>query len=310
MQQGLISIAARMLVSHLLNHLSHFPLGAGGPAALTSQVCENHDNPYCQSADLAPELFHTPNLQFFVLNGSTLLSCLQIRSDDNMAAGLVAPDACVRLIVRDISGKHSWDSSVLYAPQQCAPQSRALRSHPSSSPTGGDREQGAGPDPVEEKEKDDLLENKNMDKAEDEEDDEEEEEEVEEMASEPMAPLAKRRCREMIPSWDSLQDDEDVLDEVLQYLGSSSPECLQRTGMPLNIPAAPPCCVSEKQENDVINAILKQSTEEWDFAMTHGNDIHMKAMEQPEPTAQRPQSAFYYCRFLLNILGMNSWEKR
>ncbi|XP_034163966.2 ral GTPase-activating protein subunit alpha-1 isoform X5 [Pangasianodon hypophthalmus] len=309
MQQGLISITARTLVSHLLNHLSHFPLGGGGPAALTSQVCENQDNPYCQNADLAPELFHTPNLQFFVLNGSTLLSCLQIRSDDNMAAGLVAPDACVRLVVRDISGKHSWDSAVLYGPPQCAPQSRAPRSHTSSSPAGSDGEHAAEPDSVEQDEKDDLSENKDAEKEEDEEEEGEEEEE-EETLSETMAPLAKRRCREMIPSWDSLQDGEDVLDEVLQYLGSSSPECLQRTGMPLNIPAPPPCCVSEKQENDVINAILKQSAEEWDFAAKHGNDVHMKAMEQPEPTAQRPQSAFYYCRLLLNILGMNSWEKR
>ncbi|XP_053488271.1 ral GTPase-activating protein subunit alpha-1 isoform X3 [Ictalurus furcatus] len=309
MQQGLISIAARTLVSHLLNHLSHFPLGAGGPAALTSQVCENQDNPYCQSADLAPELFHTPNLQFFVLNGSTLLSCLQIRSDDNMAAGLVAPDTCVRLIVRDISGKHSWDSAVLYAPPQCAPQSRAPRSHVPSSPAGGDGDHDAERDSLQQDEKDDLSEDKDVEEEEEEEEAEEEEEE-EETLSETMAPLAKRRCREMIPSWDSLQDGEDVLDEVLQYLGSSSPECLQRTGMPLNLPAPPPCCVSEKQENDVINAILKQSTEEWDFAAKHGNDIHMKAMEQPEPTAQRPQSPFYYCRLLLNVLGMNSWEKR
>lgn len=299
MQQGLISIAARTLVSHLLNHLSHFPLGAGGPAALTSQVCENQDNPYCQSSDLGPELFHTPNLQFFVLNDSTLLSCLQIRSDDDMAAGLVTPDTCVRLIIRDISGKHSWDSAVLYAPPHCAPQSLGLRSRTSSSPAGGDDGHDGEPDSEEQDEKDNLSENED-----------EEEEEEEETLSETMAPLAKRRCREMIPSWDSLQDGEDVLDEVLQYLGSSSPECLQRTGMPLNIPAPPPCCVSEKQENDVINAILKQSTEEWDFADKRGKDVHMKAMEQPEPTAQRPQSGFYYCRLLLNILGMNSWEKR
>lgn len=35
--------------------------------------------------------------------------------------------------------------------------------------------------------------------------------------------------------------------------------------MPLNIPAPPPGCVSEKQENDVINAILKQSAAEREF---------------------------------------------
>uniref|UniRef100_A0A3B1KKD0 Ral GTPase activating protein catalytic subunit alpha 1 n=1 Tax=Astyanax mexicanus TaxID=7994 RepID=A0A3B1KKD0_ASTMX len=273
-QQGLISIAARTVISHLVNHLGHYPM-SGGPATLTSQVCENQDNPYCDSSDLAPELFHTPNLQFFVLNGTTLLSCLQIRAQDGlpgggMAAGLTSANACVRVIVRDISGKHSWDSAVLYGPPHCAAPSQPIHfPTPSSGP--------------------------------------------EEAVLELMAPLAKRRCREAVPSWDALQDGEDgedALDEMLQYLGYSSPECLQRTGMPLNIPALPPACVSEKQENDVINAILKQSAEEREFSLHRGNDVHMRAAAQPEPRPQRPQSAFYYCRLLLNILGMNSWEKR
>lgn len=38
-------------------------------------------------------------------------------------------------------------------------------------------------------------------------------------------------------------------------------------GNPLNIPAPPPVCVSEKQENDVINAILKQSAAEREFVL-------------------------------------------
>lgn len=47
-------------------------------AFFSPQVCENQDNPYSESADLGPELFHSPNLQFLVLNGSTLLSVLQV----------------------------------------------------------------------------------------------------------------------------------------------------------------------------------------------------------------------------------------
>uniref|UniRef100_A0A671KFV5 Ral GTPase-activating protein subunit alpha-1-like n=1 Tax=Sinocyclocheilus anshuiensis TaxID=1608454 RepID=A0A671KFV5_9TELE len=255
-QQGLISIAARTVISHLVNHLGHYPM-SGGPATLTSQVCENQDNPYSESTDLTPELFDAPNLQFFVLNGTTLLSYLQIRAEDGlpgggMSAGLTTTSACVRVIVRDISGKHSWDSAILYGPPQSFQENE-----------------------------EDL--------------DEEE---------------AKRQCREVIPSWDSLQDGEDALDEMLQYLGYSSPECLQRTGAPLNIPAPPPTCVSEKQENDVINAILKQCDEERDFALYRGNDLNMRAVVQQEPSPQRPQLAFYYCKLLLNILGMNSWEKR
>uniref|UniRef100_A0A673ITA2 Ral GTPase-activating protein subunit alpha-1-like n=1 Tax=Sinocyclocheilus rhinocerous TaxID=307959 RepID=A0A673ITA2_9TELE len=277
-QQGLISIAARTVISHLVNHLGHYPM-SGGPATLTSQVCENQDNPYSESADLTPELFDAPNLQFFVLNGTTLLSYLQIQAEDGlpgggMSAGLTTTSACVRVIVRDISGKHSWDLAILYGPPQCITPSQTLHLYSSSNQ-------------------------------------EEELEEVDEEAGlELMAPQAKRQCREVIPSWDSLQDGEDALDEMLQYLGYSSPECLQRTGAPLNIPAPPPTCVSEKQENDVINAILKQCDEERDFALYRGNDLNMRAAVQQEPSPQRPQSAFYYCKLLLNILGMNSWEKR
>uniref|UniRef100_A0A8C9WDF5 Ral GTPase activating protein catalytic subunit alpha 1 n=1 Tax=Scleropages formosus TaxID=113540 RepID=A0A8C9WDF5_SCLFO len=242
MQHGLISIAARTVITHLVNHLGHYPM-SGGPAMLTSQVCENHDNPYSESPDLSAELFDSPNLQFFVLNGTTLLSSLQIHAEDNvpgggMAAGLTSAAACVRLIVRDISGKYSWDSAVLYGPPQC---------------------------------------------------------------------IQKRQ--KVVPSWDSMQDGEDALDEMLQYLGVSSPECLQRAGTPLNVPAPPPSCVSEKMENDVINAILKQFTEEKDFSERRDHNLHMCAMQQEQPIPQKPQSAFYYCRLLLNLLGMNSWEK-
>uniref|UniRef100_UPI003AAE8FEB ral GTPase-activating protein subunit alpha-1 n=1 Tax=Centroberyx gerrardi TaxID=166262 RepID=UPI003AAE8FEB len=277
-QQGLVSIAARTVITHLVNHLGHYPM-SGGPATLTSQVCENQDNPYCESADLGPELFHSPNLQFLVLNGSTLLSVLQIRSESGvpgggMTAGLSSAPACVRVIIRDVAGKHSWDSAVLYGPPLCPPPSPAhtqpthtpnLRLH--TPPGGPPKKEGA--------------------KREDE-----------------------RVCREAVPAWDSLREGDDALDEMLQYLGYSSPECLQRAGMPLNIPAPPPACVSEKQENDVINAILKQSAAEREFVLHRGEDLNMRAVQQTEPETQTPQSAFYYCRLLINILGLNSWEKR
>ncbi|KAM9571483.1 ral GTPase-activating protein subunit alpha-1-like isoform 2-T2 [Salvelinus alpinus] len=327
-QHGLISIAARTVITHLVNHLGHYPM-SGGPATLTSQVCENMDNPYSDSPDLAPELFDGPNLQFFVLNGTTLLSCLQVRAEDGvpgggMSAGLTTTSACVRVIVRDISGKHSWDSAVLYGPPHCGVPNQPLHLY-SNTPTErrtteGEKEKNWVGDPIE-KEEEERQEGAALEEEEEvvvlgedeqgeavEEEGEEEEEEVEGVL-ELMAPQAKRVCRDAVPSWNSLRE-EDVLDEMLQYLGYSSPECLQRAGGPLNIPAPPPVCVSEKQENDVINSILKQCAEERDFAVYRGNGLNMRAMEQGEPGPQRPQSAFYYCRLLLNILGMNSWEKR
>ncbi|XP_034530541.1 ral GTPase-activating protein subunit alpha-1 isoform X3 [Notolabrus celidotus] len=363
-QQGLVSIAARTVITHLVNHLGHYPM-SGGPATLSSQVCENQDNPFCESADLGPELFHSPNLQFLVLNGSTLLSVYQIRSESGvpgggMTAGLSSAPACVRVIIRDVAGKHSWDSAVLYGPPPCSPSSptHTFLPHTQSphcgnlhlhTPPGvppkkmevkredseeerqeeGETEEGGAAIESERLEGEEEGQERNVSEegrgdqrgGEEEEEVQGEENNEQRMDGEedggesdfeqPLAPpLAKRVCREAVPAWDSLTDGEDALDEMLQYLGYSSPECLQRAGNPLNIPASPPVCVSEKQENDVINAILKQSAAEREFVLHKGEELNMRAVQQTEPETQTPQSAFYYCRLLINILGLNSWEKR
>ncbi|XDB62369.1 PREDICTED: ral GTPase-activating protein subunit alpha-1 isoform X9 [Capra hircus] len=285
MQQGLISIAARTVITHLVNHLGHYPM-SGGPAMLTSQVCENHDNHYSESTELSPELFESPNIQFFVLNNTTLVSCIQIRAEESipgggLSAGLASANSNVRIIVRDLSGKYSWDSAILYGP----PLVSGL-----SEPTSLVLSLTHQEKPEEPSASNECLEDITV--------------------KDGISLQFKRSFRETVPTWDTIRDEEDVLDELLQYLGVTSPECLQRTGVSLNIPAPQPVCISEKQENDVINAILKQHTEEKEFVEKHFNDLNMKAAEQDEPTPQKPQSAFYYCRLLLSILGMNSWDKR
>uniref|UniRef100_A0A8C3TYP2 Ral GTPase activating protein catalytic subunit alpha 1 n=1 Tax=Catharus ustulatus TaxID=91951 RepID=A0A8C3TYP2_CATUS len=284
MQQGLISVAARTVITHLVNHLGHYPM-SGGPAMLTSQVCENNDNPYSESPELSPELFENPNLQFFVLNNTSLVSCIQIQAEDDMpggglSAGLASASSNVRIIVRDLSGKYSWDSAILYGPSSLCGSSQ-------QTPFALSLSQQDKPE--------DALSSF---------------EHVEDVSARDGITLqVKRKFRDTVPTWDTIRDEEDALDELLQYLGVTSPECLQRTGVSLNIPAPQPVCISEKQENDVINAILKQHTEEREFVEKHFNDVNMRAMEQDEPTSQKPQSAFYYCRLLLSILGMNSWDK-
>ncbi|MED6283479.1 Ral GTPase-activating protein subunit alpha-1 [Characodon lateralis] len=311
-QQGLVSIAARTVITHLVNHLGHYPM-SGGPATLSSQVCENQDNPFSESADLGPELFNSPNLQFLVLNGSTLLSVLQIRSESGvpgggMTAGLSTAPACVRVIIRDVAGKHSWDSAVLYGPPLCSPNSPAqtlltqnlqLRTPPGGLQNKMElKEEGSEGDEQEAQELEEEERHMESDRQEfqlaeqesnvgdekenpegggnvepveegAEEEDTHEHHMSEDSGSEKLLapPLAKRVCREAVPAWNSLEAGDDALDEMLQYLGYSSPECLQRAGMPLNIPAPPPGCVSEKQENDVINALLKQNAAERDFVL-------------------------------------------
>ncbi|XP_053331621.1 ral GTPase-activating protein subunit alpha-1 isoform X1 [Spea bombifrons] len=280
-QQGLIPVAARTVITHLVNHLGHYPM-SGDPAMLTSQICENHDNPYSDSSDLSPQLFHSPNLQFFVLNNTTLVSCLQIQADEQVPPGeeLSSANSTVRIILRDLSGKYSWDSNILYGP--ALPFSGQMSQQSSLFPTI--------PPPC-------LTQ-------------EEEHTSTQRETEEHSSLQPRRRGRESLPLWDSLADEEDALDCLLQYLGATGPECLQRAGVPLNVPSPPPTCFSEKLENEVSNAILKQSAEEKEFVEKHCGNLHMRAMPQEEPANQKPQSAFYYARLLLSILGMNSWEKR
>ena len=206
------------------------------------------------------------------------LGPLQIRSESGvpgggMTAGLSSVPACVRVVVRDVAGKHSWDSAVLYGPPLC-PGGQATppptRPHPQAPPQGlqlhtppgpparrlGDKrevqeevreeeeeeEEEEQPEeeqdcsPVEKEKEQGVDSEKGED---DEEKDEDDQKEGEDAVMErgdtgseqlPAPPLAKRVCREAVPGWDSLREGDDTLDEMLQYLGYSSPECLQRAG--------------------------------------------------------------------------------
>lgn len=215
----------------------------------------------------------------------TMFPVFQIGSESGvpgggMTAGLSSAPACVRVIIRDVAGKHSWDSAVLYGPPPCSPSSPAhtLLTQTQSShsvnlqlhtPTGGPpkkmelKEEDSEGDEQEEGGKGmegdrqefqlegELQEEERKisdeEKAEPGDGEEEEEEEKEERGQEEAMgeqlsdgesgseqllapPLAKRVCREAVPAWDSLKEGDDALDEMLQYLGYSSPECLQRTG--------------------------------------------------------------------------------
>ncbi|NXH59006.1 RGPA2 protein, partial [Rhabdornis inornatus] len=256
----LIPLTARMVMTHLVNHLSHYPL-SGGPAILHSLLGEHHDNSYVESSELCPEVFRSPNLQLFVFNDSTLISCLQIPADRSGAGAQpgTAPSA-VRVIVRDISGKYSWDGHMLYGPLQgCLPQHSpgaftfAIPSQGQGSQEQGWQEQG---------------------------------------------------------SQGQEEEGEDALDQLLERLGSSSPECLAQPQRRLNEPAPPPRAVSAEQERAVAEALLRQSAREAQFVQ--GCSWHCSlglAPQQPPPPAQ-PQAAFYFCRLLLDHLGMNSWDRR
>ncbi|NWV94204.1 RGPA2 protein, partial [Machaerirhynchus nigripectus] len=250
----LIPLTARMVMTHLVNHLSHYPL-SGGPAILHSLLSENHDNSYVESSELSSEVFRSPNLQLFVFNDSTLISYLQIPAEKKAGAEPAAAPADVRVIVRDISGKYSWDGRVLYGPLEgCLPQRSAAGAFVVSS------------DP-----------------------------------------------EQRFPSQSDasqVEEGEDALDQLLERIGSSSPECLPHPQRRLNEPSPPPCGMSPEQERAITEALLRQSAQEREFVLKCSSDRSMRVARQEPPRPAEPQASFYFCRLLLDDLGMNSWDRR
>uniref|UniRef100_A0A8C1QPV5 Ral GTPase activating protein, alpha subunit 2 (catalytic) n=1 Tax=Cyprinus carpio TaxID=7962 RepID=A0A8C1QPV5_CYPCA len=261
----LIPLTARMVMTHLVNHLGHHPL-SGGPALLNSLVSENHDNPYVESSELSSEVFKSPNLQLFVFNDSTLVSCLQIPSDSSSMAQVSANprdhSSDVRVIVRDISGKYSWDGGVLF---------RTLDGTGLSS--GGSKDQ--------------LSHSATH--------------------SEKQGSVRSSKCSSEL----EVEDGVDVLDQLLEDLGYSSPECLPQPQLRLTQPPSPPIGMNPDMEGLIMDAIHRQARQEdEELARRQTEDPSIRAERQREPTHHEPKSPFYLCRLLLNDLGMNSWDRR
>uniref|UniRef100_A0A7N5KFM6 Ral GTPase activating protein catalytic subunit alpha 2 n=1 Tax=Ailuropoda melanoleuca TaxID=9646 RepID=A0A7N5KFM6_AILME len=250
----LIPLTARMVMAHLVNHLGHFPL-RGGPAVLHSLVSENHDNAHAEAPELSSEVFRSPNLQLFVLNDSTLISYLQTPSEGPAGGSQGSTLSDVRVIVRDISGKYSWDGKVLYGPLEgcIAPSGR----NPAFLISGW-QPQGLG---------------------------------------------AQK-------DFSQTEEGDDVLDKLLENIGHTSPECLLPSQLNLNEPSPPPRGMNRDQEKEIIEVILRQNAQEDDYIQRCNSDSAMKVASQEQPSPIEPRGPFYFCRLLLDDLGMNSWDRR
>ncbi|XP_023617036.1 ral GTPase-activating protein subunit alpha-2 isoform X2 [Myotis lucifugus] len=250
----LIPLTARRVMAHLVNHLGHFPL-RGGPAVLHSLVSENHDNTHAEASELSSEVFRSPNLQLFVFNDSTLISYLQTPTEGLAGGSPAGALSDVRVIVRDISGKYSWDGKVLYGPLEgCL----ALNSRNPSFLLSGWHHQTFGP---------------------------------------------PRDCSQT-------EEGEDALDKLLENIGHTSPECLLPSQLNLNEPSLPPCGMNRDQEKEIIEVILRQNAQEAEHVRRSNSDSAMRVTSQEQPSPVEPRGPFYFCRLLLDDLGMNSWDRR
>ncbi|XP_070973076.1 ral GTPase-activating protein subunit alpha-2-like isoform X7 [Oncorhynchus clarkii lewisi] len=324
----LIPLTARMIMTHLVNHLGHHPL-SGGPALLHSLVSENHDNPFVESSELSSEVFKSPNLQLFVFNDSTLVSYLQVPSEPSGPGEPYDNSSQVRVIVRDISGKYSWDGGVLYRTQEGVNGMHQRTSDPSNhsttkptspgtsdpfnhsttkptSPGTSDPSNHSTTKPTSPGTSDPYNHSTTKPTSPGTSDP------YNHFTTKPTSPGTSERSNP--PGWDSQSgcDEEEVdgLDQLLEDLGYSSPECLPQPRLRLNQPAPSPCGMNLEQEGAIMEAILRQMQQEEEQVKRWNADVSVKATGQREPAHQEPKALFYFCRLLLNDLGMNSWDHR
>ncbi|XP_043254930.1 probable Rho GTPase-activating protein CG5521 isoform X7 [Colletes gigas] len=273
-----VQLAAKMVMMHLINHLGHFPMGIGA-ARLSSLVVELDDVPGIDGDELSSAIFHAPNIQLLMLSNSVIMSLVELAALDapggGVTAGLTTAPSLVRVLLRDLAGKASWDSSILY-----------------SQPSADDDAPIAFTKHVEWKTKihgDDLS---------------------SVTTSQTCTPRHTIRHREphILPTFANGASDMDNLDDLLQYIGHTSPEVLTNPEIALNAPANPP--QGHYLESETIATILNQRNAEQEHINNWNQHISMCASAINPPSCRPPPAPFHHCRLLFSHLGLSGWEQR
>ncbi|KAG0422794.1 hypothetical protein HPB47_001409, partial [Ixodes persulcatus] len=269
-RSGSVKLAARMILSHLLHQLGHFPMGLGA-AQLTSLVGEQDDVPALRDSELSKEVFSAPNIQLFVLNNAAIISLVEIPAQETpggaASVGLTTGKSQVRAIVRDLSGKFAWDCLTLYGPHGCRAGSYPPGQWPSISGSASFLNSSGRRSPL-------------------------------------------HRPPNLLPLLDNTQENYDNLDDLLQYVGHTSPECVQTPCQPLNSAPKATHELAGIREAETIHLVLSQHSQEGHHIARASYSPEMLARAATPPNPTEPLSPFQYSRLLLENFNFFAWEKR
>ncbi|XP_055618847.1 probable Rho GTPase-activating protein CG5521 isoform X2 [Toxorhynchites rutilus septentrionalis] len=267
--QSAIRLCAKTVAMHLITNLGHFPMGIG--ATRLSSLVDEHDDLTTggsntmqrdnsmgnrDSLDLgATQVLNSPNLQLLMLSSELVASFIELPAlklpGGGATAGLATANRQVRLLLRDLNGKACWDASILYKePNTIGGDASRLKDYYSNGdkqsstfqfrPGGGSSRIFPGAvtsiDP--------MMSTIGL----------------------PIAPLRhtlRHRPVHQLPVAKDLAPDLDQLDDLLQYIGYTSPECLDTNGCPLN--TAGPSPLGPSLEAQTISIILNQRAIEMEY---------------------------------------------
>eukprot|EP00123_Amoebidium_parasiticum_P015941 comp23211_c1_seq6/m.37771 comp23211_c1_seq6/g.37771 ORF comp23211_c1_seq6/g.37771 comp23211_c1_seq6/m.37771 type:complete len:973 (-) comp23211_c1_seq6:412-3330(-) len=287
-----ISKAATSVLFHVINNYCNFPSHAG-VSRMTSKISENDE--IIDGEELGSAILNVPGVQFFVYNDSTLISLVEF--PPNHPSGIQA-----RVLLRDMTGKHAWDSKILYQDDY----SRPLVTDVHLIPPQEDAHKELSLVPLVRTTASDetKLERKRS-------------------GQPPVVTVGGVRKWTQVPCWDNMDNssNRDMLDQLLVYIGDTSPELPEYIGdvlqdqhyndMILNVPAPTP---KNQAETETLAMATLQQQDDNETAYL----AHCKTDPTPNQQAEMvlpsqtpiPESAFHYCRIILTHLGYLSWENR
>ncbi|XP_062564047.1 probable Rho GTPase-activating protein CG5521 isoform X2 [Armigeres subalbatus] len=277
--QSAIRLCAKTVAMHLITNLGHFPMGIGATrlsslvdeqddlagGSTTTLLRENSVMSNRESMDLgASQVLASPNLQLLMLSSELVASFIELPAlklpGGGATAGLITANRQVRLLLRDLNGKACWDASILYKEPSPAGEdtSRLIKDNSPAAEkqistfqlrgSTGSMRMFSGVAPS-----------------------------IDPMTSTvglPMAPLRhtlRHRPVHQLPVAKDLAPDLDQLDDLLQYIGYTSPECLDANGSPLN--TAGPSPLGPPLEAQTISIILNQRALETEYIVRQNATI-------------------------------------
>lgn len=334
--QASIQLCAKTVAMHLVTNFSHFPLGIG--ATRLSSMVDEHDDLHIASREnsrdcsvemYASQVIVAPNLQLLMLSPELVASFIELpalKLPCGSAGGLVTANKQVRLLLRDLNGKSCWDASIIYCEPKILIESDAtgdevdfdcsskMKSFHKFNYGGKNQHVGISLDP--------MISTIGL--------------------SQPPRHTLRHRPPHQLPIAKDMAPDLDQLDDLLQYIGHSSPECLDVNVNTLN--TAGPSPLGSNLEAQTIAILLNQRAMESDYVSrknhqfdlnspsdfnnssiefaSFGDDITIRSSNNSSKnearndvsiTSQRASNdppIFHFGRLLFSQIGLAGWERR
>uniref|UniRef100_A0AAG5CY21 Rap-GAP domain-containing protein n=1 Tax=Anopheles atroparvus TaxID=41427 RepID=A0AAG5CY21_ANOAO len=277
-------------------------MASGGQAASSGGMLQRENSIAGNRVDTMEHVLSSPNVQLLMLSPELVASFIELPAlrlpGGGATAGLLTANRQVRLLLRDLNGKACWDASILYKEPPAAPSPPSTAApltdyerntfhsgvapvsrhyaHPTmASPSVGSAGSGSsGNAGMMMTQRHFASGSASIDPL---------------MSSAIGLPMThgprhtlRHRPVHQLPVAKDLAPDLDQLDDLLQYIGYTSPECLDSSEVPLN--TAGPSPLGAALEGQTISIILNQRTIEAEAvarqnALTNGGQ-QLVGMEQ------------------------------